>query len=201
MINKRCTMQWHFGPLSSCLYDLSEIDSWADDLSILELIVCSKKREARRILELTPVKQLVSLKWNKYGKHYFRFLTFLYLLYIITFTLCCLYRPLKPRTDNATDERDVTIYVQKTLQARVLDVPVIRAVKFHDSCEAQHIENGALSSLWVSDGSLTVLSISREDRGAYTCRAYSVQGEAVHTTRLLVQGVYITEIIIAANGP
>ncbi|KAL7853908.1 hypothetical protein AOLI_G00207520 [Acnodon oligacanthus] len=39
----------------------------------------------------------------------------------------------------------------------------------------------------VSDGSLTVLSISREDRGAYTCRAYSVQGEAIHTTRLLVQ--------------
>uniref|UniRef100_A0A8C9VAC6 Immunoglobulin superfamily member 9B n=1 Tax=Scleropages formosus TaxID=113540 RepID=A0A8C9VAC6_SCLFO len=40
----------------------------------------------------------------------------------------------------------------------------------------------------VSDGSLTVQSINREDRGAYTCRAYSVQGEAVHTTRLLVQG-------------
>jgi len=33
-----------------------------------------------------------------------------------------------------------------------------------------------------------VLSVSREDRGAYTCRAYSIQGEAVHTTRLLVQG-------------
>ncbi|XP_009889124.1 PREDICTED: protein turtle homolog B [Charadrius vociferus] len=40
----------------------------------------------------------------------------------------------------------------------------------------------------VSDGSLTVLSITRQDRGAYTCRAYSIQGEAVHTTRLLVQG-------------
>ncbi|XP_053504184.1 protein turtle homolog B [Ictalurus furcatus] len=40
----------------------------------------------------------------------------------------------------------------------------------------------------VSDGSLKVLSISRQDRGAYTCRAYSVQGEAIHTTRLLVQG-------------
>uniref|UniRef100_A0A8C1JIS6 Immunoglobulin superfamily, member 9Bb n=1 Tax=Cyprinus carpio TaxID=7962 RepID=A0A8C1JIS6_CYPCA len=39
-----------------------------------------------------------------------------------------------------------------------------------------------------NDGSLTILSISREDRGAYTCRAYSEQGEAVHTTRLLVQG-------------
>nr|XP_032658295.1 protein turtle homolog B isoform X3 [Chelonoidis abingdonii] len=40
----------------------------------------------------------------------------------------------------------------------------------------------------VSDGSLTVMSVSREDRGAYTCRAYSIQGEAMHTTRLLVQG-------------
>ncbi|KAM4547019.1 protein turtle homolog B isoform 1-T1 [Fundulus diaphanus] len=40
----------------------------------------------------------------------------------------------------------------------------------------------------VSDGNLTVLSITREDRGAYTCRAFSPQGEAIHTTRLLVQG-------------
>ncbi|KAJ8391214.1 hypothetical protein AAFF_G00094810 [Aldrovandia affinis] len=40
----------------------------------------------------------------------------------------------------------------------------------------------------VSDGSVTVRSIHREDRGAYTCRAHSVQGEAIHTTRLLVQG-------------
>uniref|UniRef100_A0A3Q2CVH6 Immunoglobulin superfamily, member 9Bb n=1 Tax=Cyprinodon variegatus TaxID=28743 RepID=A0A3Q2CVH6_CYPVA len=40
----------------------------------------------------------------------------------------------------------------------------------------------------VSDGNLTVLSITREDRGPYTCRAFSLQGEAVHTTRLLVQG-------------
>uniref|UniRef100_A0A673H0M0 Protein turtle homolog B-like n=1 Tax=Sinocyclocheilus rhinocerous TaxID=307959 RepID=A0A673H0M0_9TELE len=39
-----------------------------------------------------------------------------------------------------------------------------------------------------NDGSLTIVSISREDRGAYTCRAYSEQGEVVHTTRLLVQG-------------
>uniref|UniRef100_A0A4W3HB38 Immunoglobulin superfamily member 9B n=1 Tax=Callorhinchus milii TaxID=7868 RepID=A0A4W3HB38_CALMI len=40
----------------------------------------------------------------------------------------------------------------------------------------------------VSDGSLTISSVGRKDRGAYTCRAYSIQGEAVHTTRLLVQG-------------
>ncbi|XP_061638469.1 protein turtle homolog B isoform X1 [Phyllopteryx taeniolatus] len=38
------------------------------------------------------------------------------------------------------------------------------------------------------DGSLTILGITRDDRGAYTCRAYSDQGEVLHTTRLLVQG-------------
>uniref|UniRef100_A0A671NR07 Protein turtle homolog B-like n=1 Tax=Sinocyclocheilus anshuiensis TaxID=1608454 RepID=A0A671NR07_9TELE len=40
----------------------------------------------------------------------------------------------------------------------------------------------------VSDGSLTVQAITREDRGAYSCRAHSDQGEVLHTTRLLVQG-------------
>ncbi|CDQ73777.1 unnamed protein product [Oncorhynchus mykiss] len=40
----------------------------------------------------------------------------------------------------------------------------------------------------VHDGSLTVLGITRDDRGAYTCRAFSDQGEVLHTTRLLVQG-------------
>ncbi|MXQ88858.1 hypothetical protein E5288_WYG012198 [Bos mutus] len=47
---------------------------------------------------------------------------------------------------------------------------------------------GASNKYQVSEGSLTVTSVSREDRGAYTCRAYSIQGEAVHTTHLLVQG-------------
>uniref|UniRef100_A0A8C3AS30 Transient receptor potential cation channel, subfamily V, member 6 n=1 Tax=Cyclopterus lumpus TaxID=8103 RepID=A0A8C3AS30_CYCLU len=72
---------------------------------------------ARRILEVTPVRQLVSLKWNLYGKHYFRLLLLLYLLYIGTFTLCCAYRPLKDAPENYTQsEMDKTIRVQKTLQ-------------------------------------------------------------------------------------
>uniref|UniRef100_A0A6Q2XC29 Transient receptor potential cation channel, subfamily V, member 6 n=1 Tax=Esox lucius TaxID=8010 RepID=A0A6Q2XC29_ESOLU len=72
LVNRRRLVQWNMGPLTSNLYDLEEIDSWADALSVLELIVGSQRREARRILEVTPVKQLVSLKWNLYGKHYFR---------------------------------------------------------------------------------------------------------------------------------
>uniref|UniRef100_A0A8C3AQB4 Transient receptor potential cation channel, subfamily V, member 6 n=1 Tax=Cyclopterus lumpus TaxID=8103 RepID=A0A8C3AQB4_CYCLU len=73
LVNKRRVVQWSLGPLTSNLYDLTEIDSWADNMSVMELIVGSHQREARRILEVTPVRQLVSLKWNLYGKHYFRY--------------------------------------------------------------------------------------------------------------------------------
>ncbi|KAG7237596.1 hypothetical protein INR49_032042 [Caranx melampygus] len=116
LINKRRVVQWSLGPLTSNLYDLTEIDSWADDMSVLELIVGSHQREARGILEVTPVRQLVSLKWNLYGKHYFRLLLLLYLLYIVIFTLCCVYRPLKDVPDNYTQsDTDKTIRIQKSL--------------------------------------------------------------------------------------
>ncbi|KAM4580935.1 transient receptor potential cation channel subfamily V member 6 [Odontesthes bonariensis] len=114
LVNKRRVVQWSLGPLSSHLYDLTEIDSWADNMSVMELIVGSPRREARGILEVTPVRQLVSLKWDLYGKHYFRLLMVLYLLYIGTFTLCCVFRPLKDAPENYTkSDMDKTIRVQK----------------------------------------------------------------------------------------
>nr|XP_061789292.1 transient receptor potential cation channel subfamily V member 5-like [Nerophis lumbriciformis] len=117
LVNKRRLVQLSLGPLTSHLYDLSEIDSWADNMSVLELIVGSPQKEARRILEVTPVRQLVSLKWNLYGKHYFRLLMVFYLLYIGMFTLCCTYRPLKDIPENYTSsDMDKTIRVQKTLR-------------------------------------------------------------------------------------
>ncbi|XP_028280213.1 transient receptor potential cation channel subfamily V member 6 [Parambassis ranga] len=116
LVNKRRVFQWSLGPLSSYLYDLTEIDSWADSMSVLELIVGSPKREARGILEVTPVRQLVSLKWNLYGKYYFRLLLLLYLLYIGTFTLCCVFRPIKDIPVNYTkSDIDQIIKIQKTL--------------------------------------------------------------------------------------
>ncbi|XP_071670995.1 transient receptor potential cation channel subfamily V member 6-like isoform X3 [Patagioenas fasciata] len=60
LMQKRKHILWSFGPLTSVLYDLTEIDSWAEDQSFLELIVSTKKREARQILDLTPVKELES---------------------------------------------------------------------------------------------------------------------------------------------
>nr|6O1U_A Chain A, Transient receptor potential cation channel subfamily V member 5 [Oryctolagus cuniculus]6O1U_B Chain B, Transient receptor potential cation channel subfamily V member 5 [Oryctolagus cuniculus]6O1U_C Chain C, Transient receptor potential cation channel subfamily V member 5 [Oryctolagus cuniculus]6O1U_D Chain D, Transient receptor potential cation channel subfamily V member 5 [Oryctolagus cuniculus] len=116
LMQKRKHVQWTCGPLTSTLYDLTEIDSWGEELSFLELVVSSKKREARQILEQTPVKELVSFKWKKYGRPYFCVLASLYILYMICFTTCCIYRPLKLRDDNRTDPRDITILQQKLLQ-------------------------------------------------------------------------------------
>ncbi|KAL4827160.1 hypothetical protein H8958_017872 [Nasalis larvatus] len=116
LMQKRRHIQWTYGPLTSILYDLTEIDSWGEELSFLELVVSSDKREARQILEQTPVKELVSFKWNKYGRPYFCILAALYLLYMICFTTCCVYRPLKFRGGNRTDSRDITILQQKLLQ-------------------------------------------------------------------------------------
>uniref|UniRef100_A0A8D1V9C9 Transient receptor potential cation channel subfamily V member 6 n=2 Tax=Sus scrofa TaxID=9823 RepID=A0A8D1V9C9_PIG len=116
LMQKRKHIQWVLGPLTSTLYDLTEIDSSGDEQSLLELLVTSKKREARQILDQTPVKELVSLKWRRYGRRYFWGLAAGYLLYIICFTVCCVYRPLKPWTNNQTDPRDNTLLQQKLLQ-------------------------------------------------------------------------------------
>uniref|UniRef100_A0A673SRT4 Transient receptor potential cation channel subfamily V member 6 n=1 Tax=Suricata suricatta TaxID=37032 RepID=A0A673SRT4_SURSU len=116
LMQKRKHIQWTWGPLTSTLYDLTEIDSSGDEQSLLELIVTTKKREARQILDQTPVKELVSLKWKRYGRPYFCVLGTIYLLYIICFTMCCVYRPLKPRTNNHTGPRDNTLRQQKLLQ-------------------------------------------------------------------------------------
>ncbi|XP_047416681.1 transient receptor potential cation channel subfamily V member 6 [Sciurus carolinensis] len=116
LMQKRKHIQWTYGPLTSTLYDLTEIDSSGDEQSLLELIVTTKKREARHILDQTPVKELVSLKWKRYGRPYFCVLGAIYLLYIICFTMCCVYRPLKPRTTNRTNPRDNTLLQQKLFQ-------------------------------------------------------------------------------------
>lgn len=47
LMQKRKHIQWTYGPLTSTLYDLTEIDSWGEDVSFLELVVSSKKREVQ----------------------------------------------------------------------------------------------------------------------------------------------------------
>ncbi|XP_075071221.1 transient receptor potential cation channel subfamily V member 6-like [Mixophyes fleayi] len=120
LVQKRRQLQWTFGPISCYLYDVTEIDTWEDPQSVLDLVVSAKKREARRILDLTPVRELVNRKWQRFGRPYFWSLAVLYVMFMICVSLCCVNRPLKPRPDNITNPRDITIMVQKTLKEAYL---------------------------------------------------------------------------------
>jgi hypothetical protein len=90
--------------------------AWGRDSRVLEFPILLFLLQARQILDQTPVKELVSLKWKRYGRPYFCVLGAIYLLYIICFTMCCVYRPLKSRTTNHTNPRDNTLLQQKLLQ-------------------------------------------------------------------------------------
>ncbi|XP_031761823.1 transient receptor potential cation channel subfamily V member 6 isoform X2 [Xenopus tropicalis] len=116
LVQKQRKAQWAFGPVTTMLYDLSEIDSWEKDQSVLEIIATSRKSQASNILNCQPVKELLKEKWKRRGRPYLLSLAALYLLYMICVSLCCANRPLKPREGNITNPRDITLFVQKTLE-------------------------------------------------------------------------------------
>ncbi|XP_018409299.1 PREDICTED: transient receptor potential cation channel subfamily V member 6-like [Nanorana parkeri] len=115
LIQRKRQTQWTFGPVTTVLYDMSELDTW-EGQSILELIASSNKSQAHKILNISPMKELLQKKWQKTGRPYIWILAIVYMLYMVCVSLCCANRPIKPREDNVTDPMDITLYVQKTLQ-------------------------------------------------------------------------------------
>eukprot|EP00062_Callorhinchus_milii_P000678 gi/632935159/ref/XP_007888021.1/ PREDICTED: transient receptor potential cation channel subfamily V member 5-like [Callorhinchus milii] len=109
---KRRQVYWAFGPVSSSLYDLTGIDTWGDTFSVLDIICSSKKKEARKLLNITPVREVLHHKWTNHGFKFFMLWTTLYILYLIMFTLCCVSRPLTPAGAGGDN---ITIMVVKPL--------------------------------------------------------------------------------------
>uniref|UniRef100_G3TAW1 Transient receptor potential cation channel subfamily V member 3 n=1 Tax=Loxodonta africana TaxID=9785 RepID=G3TAW1_LOXAF len=84
---------WAYGPVSSSLYDLTNVDTMTDN-SVLEIIVYNTNIDNRpEMLTLEPLHTLLHMKWKKFAKYMF-FLSFcFYFFYNITLTLVSYYRP------------------------------------------------------------------------------------------------------------
>ena len=138
-------------------------------------------------MEQTPVKQLVSFKWKKYGRRYFYILGALYTLYMICFTTCCIYRPLKFRTGNRTDPRDNTVLQQKLLQVRLLGRGWKRVVAGGAGAGEQRGTREGRSTLGSGSGRLLVTQTQirheiRDQKGDLMSKSALVQGAVVFLT-------------------
>ncbi|XP_069801119.1 transient receptor potential cation channel subfamily V member 3-like [Dendropsophus ebraccatus] len=83
---------WAYGPVSSSLYDLKDVDTSSQN-SILEMVVYNTRiRNRHELLALEPLHTLLQMKWNKFAKYMF-LMSFLFSLgFNIIFTFLY-YRP------------------------------------------------------------------------------------------------------------
>ncbi|XP_033279111.1 transient receptor potential cation channel subfamily V member 3 isoform X5 [Orcinus orca] len=82
---------WAYGPVSSSLYDLTNVDTMTDN-SVLKIIVYNTTIDNRHeMLTLEPLHTLLHMKWKKFAKYMF-FLSFCsYFFYNITLTIISYY--------------------------------------------------------------------------------------------------------------
>ncbi|XP_005869095.1 PREDICTED: transient receptor potential cation channel subfamily V member 3 [Myotis brandtii] len=82
---------WAYGPVSSSLYDLTNVDTTTDN-SVLEIIVYNTNIDNRHeMLTLEPLHTLLRIKWKKFAKYMFFLSFFFYFFYNITLTLISYY--------------------------------------------------------------------------------------------------------------
>uniref|UniRef100_A0A8C9G9K6 Transient receptor potential cation channel subfamily V member 3 n=1 Tax=Pavo cristatus TaxID=9049 RepID=A0A8C9G9K6_PAVCR len=84
---------WAYGPVQSSLYDLTELDTTADN-SVLEIIVYNTNIGNRHeMLTLEPLNSLLRMKWKKFARHMLLMSCCFYFLYNVTLTLVSYHRP------------------------------------------------------------------------------------------------------------
>ncbi|XP_069753973.1 transient receptor potential cation channel subfamily V member 6-like [Narcine bancroftii] len=113
LVQKQKKIYWTMGTISYYTYDLTYIDTWGDQTSVLDIITKSRNNKVHQFIDAKPVKELVQQKWISFAYKYFLIWMVSYSLYITVFTISSLYRPLKPVPPGQFGE--YVIKIQKTL--------------------------------------------------------------------------------------
>ncbi|XP_073421387.1 transient receptor potential cation channel subfamily V member 3-like isoform X2 [Dendrobates tinctorius] len=84
--------EWTYGPASSSLYDLQDVDTSSKN-SILEMVVYNTRIKNRHeLLALEPLHTLLQMKWEKFARYMFLMSFLLFFAFNIIFTFLY-YRP------------------------------------------------------------------------------------------------------------
>ncbi|KAM8953130.1 transient receptor potential cation channel subfamily V member 6-like [Pelodytes ibericus] len=113
LVRKQRMTYWTIGSISYIIYDLTNIDTWMTPKSVLDIITTSQKPQVRKLVDVTPIKELLHQKWKSFGYKNFFIWMLSYLVYMTIFTVACFFRPLKPVTTGHAD--NVTIMMHKSL--------------------------------------------------------------------------------------
>ncbi|XP_038671347.1 transient receptor potential cation channel subfamily V member 6-like [Scyliorhinus canicula] len=113
LVQKQKKIYWTMGTISYCVYDLTNIDTWGEQKSVLDILTTSRNREVHKLIDAKPVKELLHQKWISFAYKYFLMWMFSYSMYITIFTISSLYRPLKPVPPGQFG--DYIVKTQKTL--------------------------------------------------------------------------------------
>uniref|UniRef100_A0A3Q3JIT4 Ion transport domain-containing protein n=1 Tax=Monopterus albus TaxID=43700 RepID=A0A3Q3JIT4_MONAL len=85
---------WVYGPVYSCLYDLSSLETGGEEQSVLEILVYNSRSENRHeMLAVEPINELLRAKWQKFAAVTFYISVISYLITMIIFTLVAYYQP------------------------------------------------------------------------------------------------------------
>eukprot|EP00117_Sycon_ciliatum_P016378 scpid40083/ scgid4107/ Transient receptor potential cation channel subfamily V member 6; Calcium transport protein 1; Epithelial calcium channel 2 len=95
ILESRKEIHWTFGPVTSSIYNLKELDTFGEKNSVLDVIVRSEAKNSYELLDVQPIPQLLSEKWTNFAFFFFMAWMMLYIGYMTIFTLVVSSRPVQ----------------------------------------------------------------------------------------------------------